>query len=286
MPSRKTAKKADYAVSVTRARSSRVLNVCVCAAACGLLLAGVIAVFFLARTYILLVASIAVAAAVPILAMLAKNLREVHAVERIAENGVYAAKLSEAQQEEISEDQLRQGRQFYYTAFLCITFAEFVLLVGLYSLLHSDLFLMVLAIFALASFAVAFLASLYLSARLHVAHAFCTVSRWGILVGREVLPFDAKGDHDVLSVLRFDDYYRVEFLKTEILGLRHRATILVPTNGVLKNGLAGDANEMVTRALGLRRLTIVHSEYYESLDYSEETVNARAAGELKAAQAR
>lgn len=285
MSLKKSNRKPDYAVAVTTARSARITNGVLCAVGCALLLAAVAACFFLARDYVPLAASVCATLLIPLVALLVKSFAEVRAIERIAQTGVYAAKLSEMQQEEMRDDLLRQGRQFYLTAFLCIAFPEAIVLTVMNKVLKNDLFLLIMAIFTLACLAVACLASLYLGARLRVRRPFCTVSPKGVLTSREVLPFDAK-KKEVLSLVRFDDFFRIEFVKTEILGIRHRASVIVPTDGVLKNGVGGDPNEIMARTLGLRRITIIHSDFYESLDYSEETVNALAAAQLRGDAAR
>ncbi len=281
MSLKKSNRKSDFAVAVTAARTARITNGVLCAVGCALLVAALAACFVFAREYLLLAASVCATLMIPLAALLVKSFAEVRAIERIAQTGVYAAKLTEQQQEDVRENLLRQGRQFYLSAFLCIAFPEAIVLTVLYKTTGNDLFLLVMSIFTLACLAVACLAGLYLGARLRVRRPFCTVSPKGVLTSREVLPFDAK-KKEVLSLVRFDDYFRIEFIKTEILGIRRRASVIVPADGVLKNGVDGDLNEIMTRSLGLRRLTIIHSDFYESLDYSEETVNALAAAQLRA----
>ncbi len=277
------AKKPEYAVAVRAARAARISNAAVCGLGMALTAAAAAAGALLAREYTLLAVSAAAMLLVPLLAVLAKNLGEVRAIARIARTGTYAAKLSDRQQETVREHLARQGTQFYLTAFLAVATPESAILVGMSTLFKSDLFLLIMAIFALAALAVAALAGLYLRARLRVSPAFLTVSSQGVLAGREVMPFEAK-DGEVLSLIRFDDYYRIEFVKREILGIRRNASVLVPVDGVLKNGIEGNVDEILARTLGLKRITIIHSPYYDSRDYSEQAVNALAAQNLRAQQ--
>ena len=277
-------KKPDYAAAVNAARSARIANAVMCCAGVALTVAAAAASWFLFRDYFLLALSAAATLLLPLGALLAKNLCEVKAIERIAKTGTYAAKLSERQQEAVRAHLLRQGRQFYLTAFLAVATPESAILIVMSTLLDSDLFLLLMALFGLASLCVAAVAGLYLGARLRVAGAFATVSSKGLLTSREVLPFEARRD-EVLSLIRFDDFYRIEFIKREILGIRHRASVIVPTDGVLKNGIAGGADEILARTLGLKRITIIHSDFYESRDYSEQAVNALASQNLQASHA-
>lgn len=276
-------RKPDYSAAISLARSSRISNAVMCAVGAAVAVAAAIAGFFLAADYALLILSVCVTLLLPLTALLVKNLQEVRAVERIAKTGTYAAKLDDSQQEDIRIHLLRQGRQFYLTAFLVIATPEAAILILMSTLFKNDLFLLLMAIFSLAALSVAAIAGLYLSARLRTLHAFSTVSSMGVLTSREVLPFDARAG-EVLSLIRFDDYYRIEFIKREILGIRRRASVIIPTDGVLKNGIDGNVDEVLARTLGLKRITVIHSKFYESRDYSEEAVNALAS--RKAAQDR
>ncbi len=275
--------KPDYTVAVTGARGARISNAVMCAVGILLAVVGAVVVGLLFKDYFLLALSVAVTALLPLVALLVKNLSEVKAIERIAKTGTYAARLSEEQQDDVRAHLVRQGRQFYLTAFLAVATPEAAILVVMSDLLDSELYLLLMALFGLAALAIAAIASLYLGARLRISPAFATVSSMGVLTSREVLPFEAK-EGEAISLIRFDDYYRIEFIKREILGIRHTGSVLVPTDGVLKNGIEGSADEILARTLGLKRITIIHSDFYESRDYSEQEVNALAARNLRAAQ--
>ncbi|MEG2234765.1 MAG: hypothetical protein RRZ42_09075, partial [Oscillospiraceae bacterium] len=75
------------------------------------------------------------------------------------------------------------------------------------------------------------------------------------------------------------------FRKNEILGIRRTANVLIPTDGVLKNGIGGNKDEIIARTLGLKSITIIHSDFYESIDYSENTVNELAAKNMHMSRA-
>ncbi|MEG2259906.1 MAG: hypothetical protein RSB78_06905, partial [Oscillospiraceae bacterium] len=276
--------KPDYAIAVTSARSSRISNAVFCTIGIALLTAIVAASFFMFKDYVLLCVSVSITMLIPISALLTKNLREIKAVESIAKTGTYAAKLSEKQQKEIRTSLVRQGRHFYLLSFLVIATPEAVVLVIMSRYFKSDLFLLIMAFFSLAAIALAALATMYLGARLKIKRAYSTVSSKGILTSREVLPFDAKKG-DVISLIRFDDFYRIEFRKNEILGIRRTANVLIPTDGVLKNGIGGNKDEIIARTLGLKSITIIHSDFYESIDYSENTVNELAAKNMHMSRA-
>ncbi|MDO4565835.1 MAG: hypothetical protein Q4B42_00740 [Oscillospiraceae bacterium] len=256
-------KTSDYANSVRLTRLSRVINAAVCAFLIILLAAA--AAYACFTSYALMSLFGAAAALIPLTALLVKNLSEARAVTDIAYRGVYAARLTRAQQGEMRLNQVHQGQRFYTAAFLAVTVPETLVLIVLSRVLDSDVFLIIMAVFALAALACAMISSLYLSARLNVRHAFCTVSSRGIITSREVIPFSAR-DGDVSILVKFDDYYMIRYLRTEIFGLRRQAVFIFPVDGVLKNGMdvEGDAASVLAAALGLRSYKIKATEFYES----------------------
>ena len=255
----------DYADSVRAVRSSRVCNAAVCCAA----IAAVVgfAVWAAFTDYALMSAFAALAALVPLTALLVKNLREARAVADIAYRGVYAARLTRVQQTCIRANQLRQGQIFYYACFLAVTIAEAAVLVVMSKAFASDIFLMIMAVFALGALACAAMSSLYLSARLNVKHAFCTVSSRGIITSREVIPFSAR-EGDVSILVKFDDYYMIRYKRAEIFGLRRNAVLIFPADGVLKNGMGeDDPASVLAGTLGLRTYKVKAASYADDRDY-------------------
>jgi len=277
------AKKPDYNAAILSARASRISNAVLCGIGVVSLVGAAVCGWLWFADYLLLVLFTVAALLVPLTALFVKNLGEIKSIERIAKTGTYAAKLSQRQQDTIRVQLSSQGKQFYFTAFLVVATIEAIILVVLSDVFDNELYLLLMALFSLAAISVAAVASMYLSARLRVRGAFATVSSKGVLTSREVLPFEAKNG-EVLSLIRFDDYYRIEFIKREIFGIRRRGCVIVPTDGVLKNGIGGSADEVLARTLALQRITVIHSNYYPSRDYSEQAVNALAAETMLGAQ--
>lgn len=258
----------DYADSVRAARAARIANAIACAVMMAIIAAG--AVWAIFTDYALMCACAALALYVPLVALLIKNLREAKAVADIAYRGVYAARLTRAQQTDVRRNLLAQGQKFYFGCFIALTLAQSVILVVLSKLLDSDVFLMIMAVFALAALAAAAVSSLYLSSRLNVKHAFCTVSARGVITSREVIPFSAK-DGDVSILVKFDDYYMIRYKRTELLGLRRSAVLIFPTDGVLKNGIGGeDPAAVLAGTLGLRSYKVKATTYSDNRDYYTE----------------
>lgn len=259
----------DYAESVRTARASRVINACLCAALIVAVIA--LAVWAAFTDYALMAACAALACLVPLTALLVKNLREAKAVADIAYRGVYAARMTRAQQSAVRHNMLPQGQRYYFACFIVLAVAESAALVILSKLLDSDVFLMIMAIFALAALAAAAISSLYLSARLNMKRAFCTVSSRGIIMSREVIPFSAK-DGDVSILVRFDDYYMIRYKRTELLGFRHNAVLIFPSDGVLKNGVGegDDPASVLAGTLGLNTYKVKAAAYSENRDYYTE----------------
>ncbi|MEG2083643.1 MAG: hypothetical protein RRY38_03480, partial [Oscillospiraceae bacterium] len=196
--------------------------------------------------------------------LLVKNLREAAAVAEIAYRGVYAARMTRKQQSDVRKNQVRQGQIFYLRFFLILCIPESIVLVIMGRIFDSDVFLLIMGLFALALLSIVFVSTLYLSARLNVKHAFCTVSSHGIITSREVLPFSAK-DGDVGILTKFDDYYVMTFKKIEIFGIKHDDVLIFPNDGVLKNGIEGeDAATVLAGTLGLRSYKVKPTEFVEN----------------------
>ncbi len=239
----------EYTDSVRMVRDARILNICVCSLAM-LALVGV-SIYALSTDYTLLVCSACVCALVPLAALLVKTITELRAVSDIAYRGVFAARLTRSQQSEMRRNLVRQGQSFYLAFFLCLCTPECVLLVILSAVKQSATFLMIMAVFTLAALACAFVASLYLAARLNVKHAFCTVSSRGIITSKEVIPFDARRG-EVYMLIRYNDYYMIQYKRTELFGIKRTAVYIFPTDGIVKNGIDEDPAVLLSRTFGLR----------------------------------
>ena len=261
-----TPQKNDYTDSVRAVRRDRVIDSIICAAALAIVIAlGVWAAFGEFKIMGILAAA---ALAIPLVGLLVKNLCDAGSVADIAYRGVYAARLTCEQQSTIRRNLLRQGQRFYLICFLAVVVPESAVLVICSRYFNSSVFLIIMAVFALAALGCVLIASLCLAARLNVRDAFCTVSTRGIITSHEVIPFSSKaGDVDVL--VKFDDYYLIRYKRAEIFGLRHNAVLLFPADGVLKTGLGAgdDVAAVLAGALGLGSYKVKAAPFAESPDY-------------------
>ncbi len=254
----------NYSKWVKKARTSRHINIAMCAlfmcaaAACGALAYG--------TEYRMPVLLLCATAALVILGLAFKNLREAKAVMSIARAGNYAVMLSDAQQDEIAAQQKRRGQCFYIACFLGLMTPTSIVLCAIAMRTGDKSYLVVMGAVAFAALAVVAIASMYLTARLRARDSFFTVSPHGVLVGREVIPFES-GDVD--GLLKFADYYLLRFKKTEIFGISHRSEIIIPTDGVVRDGIGRSADEELVSELGLGGLFATPDLWYECRDYGE-----------------
>ncbi len=256
----------DYMRSVLAVRAARITNIVCCAVFIALTLAG--AALAYGTTYRYTALCLALALAVLLGALIFKNAKELRAVARIAGTGVYAARLSREQQRDVRRALVREGRAFSFTAFLILTTLEAVVLVIMYIVLKSEVFLLFLAGFSLASFGIAVLSPLYLSARLSKKNAFCTVSENGALLAGEVIPFSTRRG-DPLELLCFDDYYLLRLRRDAVFGITYRTKLLLPANGALKHGIDKPIPAALAETLGLGAARELGAPYYESRDYTD-----------------
>ncbi len=254
----------NYSKWIKKARSSRRLNIIVCAVGCAVSIGGAAVLFMSEYRLPALLACASVL--IMILGLMIKNIREVKAIMEIARTGNYAVMLSDQQQRAVAEQQARRGICFYLAAFLVISTSEAIILTVMSAVTGDEIFLLFMGALALFALMVALVAYLYLKARLSARDSFFTVSPNGILVGREVIPFT---DEDAVSLYKFTDYYLLRFKKTEIFGVTHKSEIIIPTDGVVRAGTGRSADEEIVHELALEGMFATTERFFESRDYGE-----------------
>lgn len=257
----------NYESAVKKVRSARGVNIILCgvvaAAALGL---GVWSAFTDYRVFGLLTAVIVAAAA---LGLLLKNLNEQTAVGAIVKNSVYATPVSKEEMAVIRKHQLKRGRQFYVTALLWLLVPVTVSLVILFFITEAAAYLFFLAGFALVCLLVALCSGLYLNKRFSQKSAVCLVSGRGIILGGEILPFNAQKS-ETIQLFRFSDFYNLRFAKAAIFGIKYESDVIFPADGALRTGLEGTCDEELSAALQLDGVFVTDDAFYESRDYLAE----------------
>ncbi len=195
-----------------------------------------------------------------------KNIHEAVSVFKIARVGNYACMLSNSQVAEICEQQGRRNSVFYLTAFSVIVAPELLFLSVLYALNESVVYLIMAGLIFLVGIVLVLAFSLYHSSRLGIRNTFFSLSGSGILVSGDIIPFSTG---DAISILKFSDYYLLRFYKHEIFNIRHKSEIIIPTDGVVRDGVNRPADEEIVDALGLTGLFATDGPWYESRDYGE-----------------
>lgn len=256
--------KNTYQNLIKKARNSRMVNIGLCAAGVVALAVGIV---FALRTEFFLPAALgALLVLLALSAVFAKSLAETKAALRIADNAVYAAQLTAEQQRAIKKQQMRRGQIFYLAVLLIVVMPESAVLIGMYFYFQSTLYLLIMAVFALICLLCALVALAYLSARLSVKDSIFSISKHGVMFGREILPFSAK-KKEALQLLKFQDYYFLLFVKTAVFGIKYESGIIFPTDGVVRKGLSGTPDEELVVALGLDGVFETEDAFYESRDY-------------------
>ena len=254
----------NYSKWIKKARASRRVNI----VACGIGLAATAAGMYLSYPTAYRLPALFAGAAVLLLLMglLLKNIAEAGAIMRVARTGNYAVMLSDQQQDVIARQQRNRGQSFYLAVFLVVTTPVAAALTVYARVTGQGLYLLLMAGFVLAGLLLTLICSLYQTARLTARDSFCTVSPHGVLLGREILPFERE---DVRGLLKFDDYYLLRFRKTELFGMTHKSEVIIPTDGVVRDGIGRTADEEMVYALGLDGLFATPDAWYESRDYGE-----------------
>ncbi len=254
----------NYSKWIKRARASRRVNI----AACALLMCGAAAgaVFACGTPYRLPALLSCAALELALAGLLIKNVREARAAMDIARTGNYAVMLSDAQQDMIAAQQKRRGQCFYLSAFLGLVTPTAIVLTAISMRTGERTYLVVMGAAAFAALAAVVIASMYLTARLRARDSFFTVSPHGILVGKEIIPFETR---DVETLLKFDDFYLLRFVKSEVFGITHRSEIIIPTDGVVRDGIGRSADEEIVSELGLGGLFATTGSWFECRDYGE-----------------
>lgn len=260
--------KPNYEGAVKKAQKARNTNVILCGVVILAALAmGVVSVFTAYRVFGLLTAVIVAAAA---LILLLKNMNEASAAMAIAKNSIYATPVSSKEMETIRKHQNRRGQRFYFTVMLALLVPETIVLTILYFISGSSVYLFFMAGFALVCLLVTLFSVLYLNRRFSVKNPVCLISGKGILIGQEILPFNAeKGD--ALLLFRFSDFYCLKFIKSAFLGIRYESDIIFPADGALRAGLEGTCDEELRMALELDGVFVTDDPFYESRDYLGES---------------
>jgi len=256
----------NYLRLLESSKTSRQINAVLC---CVGILASAAAVFLVPAEYRLFAAACAALISCGLLVILLKSLKEARAVEDIAETSVYAAMLTSEQQRTVRKYLVRRGQSLYFATFLFCVAPESVVLSGLFYMSKNRAYLLFMAVFAALALACVLISGMYLSVRLSPSPSTVTVSQRGILVGREVIPFDAESG-DALQLLRFQDYYYLRFIRQAILGIRYVSEIIFPTEGALRQGLRAPADEEIVKALGLSDIYVTEDEFYESRSYVDD----------------
>lgn len=260
--------KPDFKGAVNKIKKARNLNVVLCCVIIVAALAVAVALAFTQYRIFGLMTGIIVAAAAT--ALLLKNMNEAAAATAVAKHSVYAALVSRDEMAAIRKHQNRRGQHFYFTAMLVLLVPEFIVLTVLYFVTKSSVYLLFMAGFALACLLVTLFSALYLNARLSAQNAVCLVSGRGIIIGREILPFNAaKGE--TLLLFRFNDFYCLRFVKTAVFGIKYESDVIFPVDGALRAGLDGSCDEELTEALHLDGVFATEDAFYESRDYLAET---------------
>ncbi len=258
--------KSDYTKAVLKVRAARIVNVVFCGV--GIALSAAVNFFTYGTVYKFTALCLSVTFAVFLGALLYKNAREMRSATEIARKGIYACKLSKKEHDDIARQQIRVGRQFNMTAFLAVITVESIILVIMYMLFESRVFLLFMAIFTLACFGIAVLANLYLSARLYEKKEYCTVSEDGILVCGEVIRFRAN-EGDARELYVFDDYFLLKYRRRAIFGVSHPSDIIIPTSGAYKDTSKKSAAAALCDALRISKATELPCPYYEAREYGE-----------------
>ncbi len=270
--------KSDYTKAVLRVRAAKIVNVVFCGL--GIALAAAANYFTYTTVYKFTALCLSVTLAIFLGALLYKNAREMKATTEIARKGAYACRLTKKEHDEIASQQIRVGRQFNMSAFLVVITVESIILVVMYMLFESSVFLMFMAVFTLACFGVTVLANLYLSARLYEKKEYCTVSEDGILVGGEVIRFKAvEGDARELYI--FDDYFLLKFKKRALFGISHMSEVIIPTSGSYKDTSKKNAAAALCDILRITKATEIASPYYAAREYDTEMKGHKFKGSAK-----
>ncbi len=272
---------ASYRDQVKKIRTSRRTNIGLCLAGVIVVLAGIVFAFGTPYRYAALLFG-AVLLFV-LFAILAKSAREANVAFSIAENGVYAVKLTAAQQRRIKKHQMRRGFLFSFSAFLLCVMPEAIVLTAMYLYFDSQIYLLCAAVFSLLCLIGMLLSLLYLSVRLSAKEAYVTVSETGILVARDILRFRAK-KHEALSLLKFSDYYYLKFVKSAICGIKYESSVIFPIDGVLRKGTQKTVDEALVGTLGVDGVFITEDAFYESRNYLADVDEDSAANDAKERQ--
>lgn len=260
--------KSEYTIAVLKVKAAKTVNVVFCAI--GIALAAAVNVFTYSTAYKFTALCLSAALVVFLASLLYKNAREMTATTEIAKKGAYACRMTKKQHDDIARQQIRVGRQFNMSAFLVVFTVEAVILVVMYMLLESRVFLLFMAVFTLACFAVTVLANLYLSARLYEKKEYCTLYENGILVGGEVIRFKAS-EGDVKELFVFDDYFFIKYKRRALFGVSYTSEIIVPTTGAYKDTTKKNATAALCDILKVARAVEIPSPYFEARDYYAET---------------
>jgi len=248
-------------------KNARIFNIFFCCA--GILAVVILSVLLLDTPYNLFVSALALIISIALVAVLFKNVREIKAVRDISDNPVYFIPLSNKQRNTIHGYLMRRGQTQFFITFMLSVIPEAALLTALYTLTDNSAYLLFMAVYSALCLGLVMISSLYLSVRLSVRNISITLSGYGIIIGQEVIPLDAKKS-DALQLLRFSDYYYLKFIKRAVLGIMFLSEVIFPVGGKLCRGNRGIEDEEIVKAVGLSDIYVTEDPFYESRSYIDE----------------
>ena len=264
---KRTSGRRNYNRDLSRAERYCTMDI-IMAAAAVLLCAG--ALFWLiyfgklpewAAAYSLAVRSAVLSALLYSVLKLFSSIADRRACAEIQKDSVYAVRLKQEQQKLISRTLSRQSAREHFLCFAALLLVLAVLLTLSYVRSGSVSSMIVLAVAAVAGFAVTLISYVKDIVRTASDDGFCTVSDRGIIQAGRVFPFRAKNG-DVSRVIRFDDSYGVRFLTPGVLGLMISTDFPLPRGGAVSRDLIGaDEEHVILNALDPGRIVKEEGNY-------------------------
>ena len=247
---KRTSGRRNYNRDLSRAERNCTMDIILAAAA--VLLCGA-AVFWLiyigrlpdwAAAYRLAVRSALLSALLYSVLKLFSSIADRRACAEIQKDSVYAVRLKQEQQKLISRTLSRQSAREHFLCYALLLLVLTVLLTLSYVRSGSVSSMLVLAVTAVAGFAVTLISYVRDIVRTASDDGFCTVSDRGIIQAGRVFPFRAKNG-DVSRLIKFDDCYGVRFLTPGVLGLMISTDFPLPRGGAVSRDVIGAEEEHV-----------------------------------------
>lgn len=262
-----TSRRRNYNRDLSRAQRNCNIDIIMSAAAVLLCAGAFFALFYAvqlpgwAAAYTLAVRSAVLSALLYSVLKLFSSIADRRACSEIQKDSVYAVRLKQEQQKMISRTLSRQSAREHFLCYALLLAVLAVLLTLSYVRSGSVSSMIVLAVTAVAGFAVTLISYVRDIVRTASDDGFCTVSDRGIIQAGRVFPFRAKNG-DVSRLIRFDDCYAVRFLTPGVLGLMISTDFPLPRGGAVSREMIGaDEEHVILTALEPARVETKEGDY-------------------------